>query len=113
MTEAERREVVKVSEGRGWTLSAWCVVAAFGTYFCMYAFRKPFTAANYQYVTDWGMGYKTLLVTAQVLGYTLSKFLGIKVIAEVRPHRRVAVLLGLIAAAEAALFLFGLTPAPW
>jgi hypothetical protein len=59
------------------------------------------------------MGYKTVLVTAQVLGYTLSKFLGIKVVAEVPPHRRVALLLGLIAAAEGALLLFGLTPAPW
>jgi len=28
-------------------LSAWCLVAAFGTYFCMYAFRRPFTAAEY------------------------------------------------------------------
>jgi hypothetical protein len=47
-----------------------------------------------------------------VLGYTLSKFLGIKVVAEVSPHRRAALLLGLIAAAEAALLLFGLTPPP-
>jgi hypothetical protein len=94
-------------------LSAWCVLAAFGTYFCMYAFRKPFTAAGYQDAVAWGVGYKTVLVTAQVLGYTLSKFLGIKVVAEVRPHRRAALLLGLIAAAEVALLLFGLTPAPF
>ena len=33
--------------GGGWSLSAWCVVAAFGAYFCMYAFRKPFTAGAY------------------------------------------------------------------
>jgi hypothetical protein len=48
-----------------------------------------------------------------VLGYTLSKFLGIKVVAEVSPHRRVALLLGLIAIAQGALLLFGLTPAPF
>src|SRR5262249_50051465 len=47
------------------------------------------------------------------LGYTLSKFLGIKVVAEVHPHRRAALLLGLIAAAQVALLLFGLTPAPF
>jgi hypothetical protein len=101
-----------VSGARGLSLSAWCIVAAFGTYFCMYAFRKPFTAAGYKDVVLWGMGYKTVLVTAQVLGYTLSKFLGIKVVAEVRPHRRAGLLLALIAAAELALLLFGLTPPP-
>jgi hypothetical protein len=94
-------------------LSAWSVTAAFGTYFCMYAFRKPFTAGTYDDLSLGGVGYKTILVTAQILGYTLSKFLGIKVVAEAEPRQRVALLLALIAAAEVALFLFGLTPAPF
>jgi hypothetical protein len=115
MKEAESGPDESTSSGRrgGWFFSAWCLVAAFGTYFCMYAFRKPFTAATYTDVTLWGLGYKTVLVTAQVLGYTLSKFLGIKVIAELPPRRRAALLLALIAAAEVALLLFGLTPAPY
>jgi hypothetical protein len=113
MKDARSSEDLSTSDGRALSLSAWCVVAAFGTYFCMYAFRKPFTAASFEGVLVWGIGYKTVLVTAQVLGYTLSKFLGIKVVAEVLPHRRVALLLGLIAAAEVALLLFGLTPAPF
>ena len=98
---------------RGWTLSVWCVVAAFGTYFCMYAFRKPFTAAGYEGVSLFGVGLKTALVVSQVLGYALAKFLGIRIVAEVRPSRRAAMLLGIIGFAEAALVLFGLTPAPW
>jgi hypothetical protein len=97
----------------GLALPAWCIVAAFGTYFCMYAFRKPFTAGLYRDVSLWGVDFKTILVTAQVLGYILSKFLGVKVIAEVKPHRRVALLLALLAAAEAALLMFGLTPVPY
>jgi hypothetical protein len=101
------------SAERTWSISAWCVVAAFGTYFCMYAFRKPFTAAGFADVTAWGLAYKPLLVIAQVLGYTLSKFLGIKVVSEAPPHRRAALLIGLIGAAQIALVLFGLTPAPW
>jgi hypothetical protein len=113
MKEAGSGEDLSASDARGLSLSAWCVAAAFGTYFCMYAFRKPFTAAGYADVAFWGVGYKTALVTAQVLGYTLSKFLGIKVVAEVRPHRRVVLLLALIGTAEAALLLFGLTPAPF
>lgn len=96
----------------GWG-AVWCVVAAFGTYFCMYAFRKPFTASGYQGATLGGMDYKTVLVVAQVLGYAASKFLGIRVVAETPPHRRAARILGLIAAAELSLLLFALTPAPW
>lgn len=91
----------------------WSIVAAFGTYFCMYAFRKPFTAGTYADITLWGMGYKTILVTAQVLGYTVSKFIGIKVVAEMTPGRRVVTILCLIGTAEAALFCFGLVPPPY
>jgi hypothetical protein len=94
-------------------LSAWCVAAAFGTYFCMYGFRKPFTAATFAGLSLGGVGYKTVLVAAQVLGYTLSKFAGIKVTAEASPRRRVVLLLALLAVAEGALLLFGLTPAPF
>jgi hypothetical protein len=95
------------------SLSAWCVTAAFGTYFCMYAFRKPFTAGKYAGGELWGVDYKTILVIAQTLGYTLSKFLGIKVVAELKPHRRAGLLLGLIGTAGVALLLFALTPPPF
>jgi hypothetical protein len=93
-------------------LSVWCVVAAFGTYACMYGFRKPFTAGTYtsEAFTD---GFKTWLVMAQVLGYTISKFVGIKVISEMTPSRRAATLLGLVGFAEVALLLFGLVPSPY
>jgi hypothetical protein len=93
--------------------AAWAVIAAFGAYFCMYAFRKPFTAAGYAETDLAGIPYKTVLVTAQVLGYTLSKLAGIRVIAEMNPARRAGLVLGLILAAEGALVLFGLTPPPF
>ncbi len=69
-------------------LALWSIVAAFGAYFCMYAFRKPFTAASFSGATVWGLGEKSVLVTAQVLGYTTSKWIGIRVIAETPPRRR-------------------------
>lgn len=102
---------------RGWlghpaVLGVWCVVAAFGTYACMYGFRKPFTAGNYL-EAPFGVGMKAWLVTAQVLGYTVSKFVGIRVIAGMPASRRAATLLGLIGAAELALVLFGLVPGPY
>jgi len=91
----------------------WAVVAAFGTYFCMYAFRKPFTAATYSDAMLGGVAFKTVLVTSQVAGYMVSKFLGIKVISEMPPQRRAVGILALIGWAELALVFFGLTPRPW
>jgi hypothetical protein len=96
-----------------WGLHAWCVAAAFGTYFCMYAFRKPFTAAEYAGYELWGWELKTVLVATQVLGYTISKFIGIKVIAEMPAGRRAVAILGLIGAAELALLLFAVVPPPY
>ena len=91
----------------------WAVTAAFGTYFCMYAFRKPFTVSQYSDVTAWGWQYKTIAVVAQVMGYALSKFIGIKVLSELPPHRRAMSLIGLIVCAELALVLFAVIPAPY
>lgn len=91
----------------------WAAAAAFGCYFCMYAFRKPFTAASYSDTTLAGVGFKTVLVTSQVMGYMVSKFIGIKVIAEMPPHRRAVGIAVLVVCAEIALVLFGLIPRPW
>ena len=94
--------------------SAYCILAAFTTYFCMYAFRKPFTAGTFEESgLLLGVGYKTILVGAQVFGYTLSKFIGIKVVSEMPAHRRAISILILIGIAEIALLLFALTPAPY
>lgn len=79
----------------------------------MYAFRKPFGVSQYQDVDAWGWHYKTVAVAAQVFGYMLSKFIGIKVLTEMAPTRRAVSLIGLILVAEFALVLFGLVPAPW
>lgn len=93
--------------------SAYCIVAAFGVYFCMYAFRKPFTAATYEDTVWLGIGFKTILVAAQVAGYTLSKFIGIKVVSEMPAKYRAVTILVLIGIAEFALLMFAVTPVPW
>ncbi len=96
-----------------WWWTAWAVFAAFGAYFCMYGVRKPFTAGTYGDFVVAGFGFKTLLVTSQVAGYTLSKFIGIKIVAEMPPARRALTMLALIGFAELALVLFGIVPRPW
>ena len=94
-------------------VALWALIAAFGTYFCMYMFRKPFTAAAFTQTTEWGIGLKFLLVASQVAGYTVSKFIGIKVVAELPPRYRAWGIVGLIAVAQLALVLFAVVPAPW
>jgi len=92
---------------------AWALVAAFGTYFCMYGFRKPYTAATYSGVSFLGLDYKTMLIISQTIGYVLAKWIGIKIVSEIKPVKRIGAILGLIMFAEVMLFLFGLIPKPW
>ena len=92
---------------------AWCMIAAFGTYFCMYAFRKPFTAGTYSGLSFLDIHYKSILIISQVFGYMLSKFIGIKIISELKTSRRKKLIIGLILFAELSLLLFGLTPQPY
>lgn len=96
-----------------WRLSAHCVIAAFGTYFCVYALRKPFTAATFEGQEAFGLALKAFYVASQVAGYTISKFIGIGLVSSTPPARRAATIVALVAIAQASLLLFGLTPAPW
>ncbi|HEY8015652.1 MAG TPA: DUF5690 family protein [Dongiaceae bacterium] len=90
-------------------------LAGFLAYFAMYAFRKPFTAATFDAVPGWhlALDYKIALVVAQVAGYALSKFIGVKVISEIQPEKRAGAIIGLIGMSWVALLGFALIPAPW
>jgi hypothetical protein len=92
---------------------AWALVAAFGTYFCMYGFRKPYTAATYNGVLFFGLDYKTMLIISQTIGYVLAKWIGIKIVSEIKPIKRIGAILSLIVFAEVMLLLFGAIPKPW
>ena len=99
-------------------LALYAMLAAFSAYMSMYAFRKPFTATGYEAVEDLtflgvAFGYKTIAVISQLLGYTCSKFLGIKFASEASLGSRVPKALGLILFAELMLVLFAITPAPY
>lgn len=92
---------------------AWCMIAAFGTYFCMYAFRKPFTAGTYSGLSLWDIHFKSILIISQVLGYMVSKFIGIKIISELKSSQRKKLIIGLIIFAEISLLLFGTVSQPY
>ncbi|MBK7937335.1 MAG: hypothetical protein IPJ82_09705 [Lewinellaceae bacterium] len=86
---------------------------AFLVYCSVYAFRKPFTAATYEGLAVGGIHFKIILVTLQVAGYALSKFIGIRVIAGMPASGRFGLLAGMMGIAGTALLGFALTPYPW
>jgi len=102
-----------LEQATSFQFACYTTFAAFCVYFCMYAFRKPFAAAEYADMSLWGMNYKIILVISQVAGYALSKFIGIRVIAEMSRARRVVTLISLIVISELALVGLGLVPYPY
>lgn len=90
-----------------------CIVAALLTYMSMYAFRKPLSAATFEGLVYWGIDYKIIALISQVIGYTCSKFMGIKIVSGMQAKNRIRYILGLIGVAWMALLLFALVPHPY
>jgi len=88
-------------------------ICSFIVYSCMYGFRKPFTVGVYSNVFFLGISYKVCLVIAQVFGYMISKFYGIRFISSMLPEKRAACIIGCIGIAWASLLLFAVIPAPY
>eukprot|EP01132_Coremiostelium_polycephalum_P015029 gene15029-18197_t len=96
----------------GW-MSVFAAIAAFSCYTSMYAFRKAFAAGTFEGSHLLGIDYKVWLVITQMIGYTLSKFYGIRFIAESSSKKRPVYLIRLILIAWTALLAFAVVPAPW
>lgn len=91
----------------------YATVAAFLTYTSMYAVRKTFAAGTFEGQRFLDVDYKVLLVTAQTIGYTLSKWIGIRIVAENTPKQRPRYIIGLVLMATLSLGLFAVVPAPY
>ncbi len=102
-----------LKKNNGFSFTLYASLAAFCLYTCVYAFRKTFAAATFEGITYWGIGYKELLVIFQVIGYALSKFIGIKVISELKAQSRASGILLMVAIAGTSWFLFAIVPAPY
>ncbi len=95
----------------------YATAVAFCTYFCMYAFRKPFSAAKFDgeefgwFSSD--VTLKSAVVISQILGYALSKYIGLKVCSEITPSKRAWMMVGLILFAETSLLFYGFVPGEW
>jgi hypothetical protein len=88
-------------------------LAAFICYSCMYGFRKPFTVGNYSEILFLGIPYKVCLVIAQVIGYMISKIVGIKFISSLPSKNRAVIIIICILIAWLSLLFFAITPAPY
>lgn len=105
---------IKVGRWPYSAVSLLAALAAFGCYTSMYAFRKAFSAGTFEAQQElWQVDYKVWLVIAQVVGYTISKFYGIRFVSEVVSRRRAPSILVLIGIAWFALLGFAVIPAPW
>jgi len=104
---------IKVAKWPYPVISVLAGISAFGAYSSMYAFRKAFAAGTFSGQQYFHIDYKVWLVIAQLIGYTLSKFYGIKFIAELKHDQRSKSIFGLIGFAWLALLLFAIIPAPY
>jgi MFS family permease len=94
------------------TVTVCAAAAAFLAYSSVYAFRKPFTVATFDGMAWWGISYQTLLIISQVVGYMLSKFFGIRFIAELNHLGRFRTAITLVGISWICLLLFAIVPAP-
>ena len=91
----------------------WAGGAALLSYSLVYALRKPYTAASFENVDVFDMDYKVVVTIAQIIGYVISKFMGIKLISELRREERLKFILTSVVMAELSLVFFGLLSAPY
>lgn len=91
----------------------WAGGAALLSYSLVYALRKPFTAASFENAEFFDLDYKVVVTISQILGYVISKFIGIKLISELKAEERFRFILTSVLLAEASLILFGLLSTPF
>lgn len=102
----------KLATSPAWVFVLYAMAAAFMTYLCMYAFRRPYTVGTYSGLTLFGteINLKTAFVISQLIGYTISKYVGIKFCSEITRARRAVALIVLICIAQCTLVLFAILP---
>lgn len=91
----------------------YATLVAFCLYTCIFAFRKTFTVGTFEGLAYLGISYKVWLIIAQVIGYGLAKFIGIKVISELPAFKRARGIMMMISISGISWLFFAITPAPY
>jgi hypothetical protein len=103
----------KLSQANRFWFSIYATLVAFCLYTCIFAFRKTFTVGTFEGLAYLGVSYKVWLIIAQVIGYGLAKFIGIKVISELPAFKRARGIIIMISIAGISWLFFAITPAPY
>lgn len=102
-----------LSTTNGFWFSVYTAVSAFCLYTCIFALRKTFGVATYEGISFGGVDYKVWMVIFQVIGYMLSKFIGIKVVSELGANSRAKGIILMVSIASLSWLLFAVTPTPY
>lgn len=102
-----------LSKTNGFWFSFYAAGASFCLYTCIFSLRKTFGVATYEGFSFAGVDFKVWMVISQVIGYMLSKFIGIKVVSELGAHRRAKGILLMVSIASLAWLGFAITPLPY
>lgn len=103
----------RLANANPFIFSLYASLVAFCAYTCIFSFRKPFTVATFEGMTFMDIDYKIWLISVQVIGYMISKFIGIKIIAEMSGEKRALGIFVMIAVAGLSLVGFAFVPAPY
>ena len=103
----------KLNQTNRFWFSIYATLVAFCLYTCIFAFRKTFTVGTFEGLAYLGVSYKVWLIIAQVIGYGLAKFIGIKVISELPAFKRARGIIIMISIAGISWLFFAITPAPY
>lgn len=103
----------RLANANPFIFSLYASLVAFCAYTCIFSFRKPFTVATFEGMTFMDIDYKIWLISVQVIGYMISKFIGIKIIAEMSGDKRALGIFVMIAVAGLSLVGFAFVPAPY
>ena len=112
-SQALTKTLTRKSPMPDWLFILWAGGTALLSYSLVYALRKPFTAAEFDGLSIFGMDYKIAISIIQLLGYVTAKFLGIKYISELKPEGRLQFIIGSAALSEISLLAFALVPVPY
>ena len=112
--EPPRGLTARLATAPGWVFALYAGGAAFTAYFCMYGLRKPFDTVTFtgEKFLGTSVDLKTACVLGQILGYVISKYVGVRVCAEAGRSQRTWLLLGAGVWSELALVAFAFAPAP-
>lgn len=97
----------------GLNFTVYTAISAFCLYTCIFALRKTFGVGIYEGMAIWGVSYKVWMVVSQVIGYMISKFIGIKVVSEHTAEGRAKGILIMVSAASISWLFFAITPQPY